>query len=203
MPSKLTALTGIDVLAHAIESYINVKATPYSKMVGIEAIRLVGRYLPQASSNGRNMTARQHMAWASALAGIAIAHANPTLPHALGQAVGGYIHAPHGGSVAACLPEIMKISYMADLESFGEIATAMDPSVSELPMYQRAEKSVEFVERLFRDLDCSVRFSDFGLKEEHIERVTEIAMTGYFTGISLHPRVVDRDEIMRIYRACL
>lgn len=203
MPSKLTALTGIDVLAHAVESFINVKATPYSKMMSIEAVRLTAEYLPRAAANGGNTAARANMSWASTLAGIAIAHSNPTLPHALGQAAGGFIHAPHGGSVAACLTEIMKISYMADLEGFAEIAVAMDPSTSGLPLYDRAEKSVELVERLFRDIGGTVRFGDFGLKEEDIERVTDIAMTGYFTGISLHPKVVDKNEIMRIYRACL
>jgi len=203
MPAKLTALTGIDVLAHAIESYINIRATPFSGMVGIEAIRLVGRFLTEAVANGRNMRARESMAWASTLAGVAIGHANPTLPHALGQAAGGFIHAPHGGSVAACLPEIMKISYMADLQRFGEIAVALDPAAARLPVYERAEMSVVLVERLFRDIDCSVTFGDFGLKEEDIDRVTEIAMTGYFTGISLHPKVVGEEEIKRIYRACL
>ncbi|HEB31222.1 MAG TPA: iron-containing alcohol dehydrogenase [Spirochaetes bacterium] len=203
MPSKLTALTGIDVLAHAIESFINIKATPFSKMVSIEAIRLVGMYLSRAVRNGRNMIARENMAWASTLAGIAIAHANPTLPHALGQAAGGYVHAPHGASVAACLLEILKISFMEDQKSFGEIALALDPSVRDLSPYEKAKESVTLVERLFKDIDCCVRFGDLGLKEEDIHRVTEIALTGYFTGINLHPKTADKEEIIRIYRACL
>ncbi|KKL10165.1 hypothetical protein LCGC14_2558580, partial [marine sediment metagenome] len=203
MPSKLTALTGIDVLAHAIESFINIKATPFSKMVSIEAIRLVGMYLYRAVRNGRNMIARENMAWASTLAGIAIAHANPTLPHALGQAAGGYVHAPHGASVAACLLEILKISFMEDQKSFGEIALALDPSVRDLSPYEKAKESVTLVERLFKDIDCCVRFGDLGLKEEDIHRVTEIALTGYFTGINLHPKTADKEEIIRIYRACL
>ena len=143
------------------------------------------------------------MAWASTLAGIAIAHANPTLPHALGQAAGGYVHAPHGASVAACLLEILKISFNEDQEGFGEIALALDPSVRDLSPYEKAEQSVTLVARLFKDIDCSVRFGDLGLKEEDIKRVTEIAMTGYFTGINLHPKIADKEEIIRIYRACL
>jgi alcohol dehydrogenase class IV len=203
MPPMLTALTGIDVLAHAIESYINIKATPFSKLVGLEAIRIVGKYLTKAVSNGGNTQARAHMAWSSALAGIAIAHANPTLPHALGQAAGGFVHAPHGASVAACLSEVLKISYAADVESFAEIAEALDGSVRDLPLYVKAAKSVEIVDRLLRDIGCTVKLGDFGMKEEDIERITQIACTAYATGIGLHPKVVSEEEIKQIYLACL
>ena len=92
---------------------------------------------------------------------------------------------------------------MADLQRFGEIAAALDPAAAGLPRYERAEMSVTLVQRLFRDIDCRVTFGDFGLKEADIDRVTAIAMTGYFTGISLHPKVVGEEEIKRIYKACL
>jgi 1,3-propanediol dehydrogenase len=143
------------------------------------------------------------MAWASTLAGIAIAHSNPTLPHALGQAAGGFVHVPHGASIAACLPHIIRLSYDADAQSFAELAVALDPSSRDLPTDQRAERSADLFARLFEDINLKVRFSDFGLKAEDIPRVARIALTGYFTGISLHPKQVDAAQIEEIYRACL
>jgi alcohol dehydrogenase class IV len=202
-PPRLTALTGVDVLAHSIEAYINVNASPWARLVSLEAIRRVGVFLRRAVADGTDSEARQEMAWASVLAGMAIAHANPTLPHALGQAAGGYLHAPHGASVAACLPEVMRVSAGAAPRVFAEVAAALDPDTARLSEARRAERCTALVEGLFRDIGVTVRLGDFGLKEEDIERVTQIAMTGYFTGISQHPTQVDAEGIKRIYRACL
>jgi len=202
-PPQLTALTGVDVLAHCIEAYINVSSTPFARLVSLEAIRLSGAWLPRAVAEGSNLEARQHMAWASALGGMAIAHANPTLPHALGQAVGGYVHAPHGASVAACLAAIMRISHEAAPQDFADIAAALEPATTGLPLAQRAARSAVLVEELLERIGVRVRFGELGLREEDIERVTQIALTGYFTGISLHPKKVEKEEIMRIYRGCL
>jgi alcohol dehydrogenase len=143
------------------------------------------------------------MAWASTLAGIAIAHSNPTLPHALGQAAGGFVHAPHGASIAACLPHIIRLSYDADTSSFAKLAEALEPSSRGLPLERRAERCADLFTRLFEDIDLRVRFRDFGLKEDDIPRIAEIALTGYFTGISLHPKQMDAAQIEEIYRACL
>ena len=141
-PPQLTALTGVDVLAHSIEAFINVNSTPFARLVSLEAIRLVGAWLPRAVAGGSDREARQHMAWASALGGIAIAHANPTLPHALGQAAGGFVHAPHGASVAACLAAVMKISHEAAPQDFAAIAAALDPEgAAGLPLGQRAARA--------------------------------------------------------------
>jgi len=202
-PPELTALTGVDVLAHSVEAFINIKASIFAKMVAIEAIRLVGRYLVRAVKDGSDLEARENMAWASTLAGIAIAHSNPTLPHALGQAAGGFVHAPHGASIAACLPHIIRLSYDADHASFAELAVALDPLSRDLPLDRRAERSADLLAELFKDINLNVRFSDFGLKEEDIPRVAQIAMTGYYTGISLHPKQMDGHQIEEIYRACL
>ena len=98
MPPRLTAHTGIDALAHSLESFINVHATPYSDLVARESIRLVARWLPEAVANGENMAARTKMAWAAALGGIAISHAGTTLPHALGQPVSGLVAPPMGAA---------------------------------------------------------------------------------------------------------
>jgi len=202
-PPELTALTGVDVLAHSVEACINIQASPFAKMVGLEATRLVGRYLARAVANGSDREARENMSWASTLAGIAIAHSNPTLPHALGQAAGGFMHASHGASVAACLPHIITVSYGSDPATFAQLADAMDSSGHDLPVAKRAARFADLVGKLFGDINLKVRFSDLGLKEEDIPRVAQIALTGYSTGITLHPKQMDASQIEEIYRACL
>jgi len=202
-PPRLTALSGVDALAHSIEAYINIHASAWVRLVALEAVRLVSTYLPAVVKNGADHEARQKMAWASTLGGMAIAHANPTLPHALGQAAGGYIHAPHGGSVAACLSQIMRLSYPSDPQHFAEIAIAMDANVKNQPMEVQAEQAAVLVEKLFEQIQVKVRFSDFGMQAEDIDKITEIALTGYFTGISCHPKQVTAEDIKQIYRDCL
>ena len=202
-PPRLTALTGVDVLAHSIEAYINVSSTPFARLAAIEAIRLVGAWLPTAVAEGSNPEARQQMAWASALGGVAIAHANPTLPHALGQAAGGFVHAPHGATVAACLAEVMRISHSSAPQPFADVAAALEPSCAGMPLAERAARSAVLVDEMLGRIGARVRFGELGLQEKDLERVTQIAQTAYATGISLHPRKVEKEEIVRIYRACL
>jgi alcohol dehydrogenase class IV len=202
-PPRLTALTGVDVLAHSIEAYINVSSSPFARLVSLEAIRLAGAWLAKAVADGSDPEARQQMAWASALGGVAIAHANPTLPHALGQAAGGFVHAPHGATVAACLAEVMRISHEAAPQMFADIASALDPAAAPLPLAERAARSASLMEGLLDRIGARVRFGELGLRAEDIERVTRIALTAYATGISLHPKQVDEREIQSIYRSCL
>ena len=203
MPPRLTALTGVDALSHAVESYINIHANSYSKMLAIESVKLVSAYLPAAVANGKNKEARAKMAWASTLAGMAIAHVGTVLPHALGQPVSGFCGAPHGGSIAACLAKILEFSFTSDFNRFAEIAEAMDPAVESLPLREKAGKSAELVQRLLKDTNSEVTFSDFGLKEEDIDKVTNIALTAYFMDIGNHPKQATEEDIRRLYRECM
>jgi alcohol dehydrogenase class IV len=203
MPARLTALTGVDAFAHALESYINIHANSFSKIIAKEAIRIAANYLPMAVSNGKNIEAREEMAWASTLAGIAIAHVGPVLPHAMGQPVSGYLGAPHGGTIAACLIKILELSYVSNVEVFAEITETMEPSYKSLSLHEKAERCVEVVQRLFNDIDCTVKFGDFGLKEEDIEKVTNITLNAYFMDINNHPKQVGREDIVRIYKECI
>jgi alcohol dehydrogenase class IV len=202
-PKELTAHTGIDAFAHSVESYININAHSFSKLVALESIRLVTEYLPPVVANGSNKEAREKMAWASTLGGAAIAHIGPVLGHCMAQPVGGFMNAPHGGSIAACLVKVLEFSYIADLEKFAEIAEAMDPSVRDLTLREKAEKCPELVARLFEDIDVKVRFRDFGLKEEDIDKVAHITTTGYAFDLVNHPRTVSEEDLKRLYKECL
>ncbi|MBC7189412.1 iron-containing alcohol dehydrogenase [Candidatus Aerophobetes bacterium] len=86
---------------------------------------------------------------------------------------------------------------------FAEVAEALDPAVRDLPLREKAEKSAELVERLFKDTNSKVSFSEFGLKKEDIDKVTKIALTAYFMDIAAHPKQVTEEEIKEIYRDCL
>jgi len=203
MPPRLTALTGVDALSHCVEAFLANIASPFSGMVSREGIRVITRNLPEAVANGKNKEARAAMAWGSILGGIAIGHAGVGLPHALGQPIGGIANAPHGGSVAACLAEVVEFGYVSSFGLFAELAECFDPSVRDLPLYARAEKSVELIRRFFKYVGVEVKFSEYGLREEDIEKATEVAFAGYGDNIANFPRIATREEVKKLYRKCL
>ena len=111
LPAALTASTGLDALAHAIECYTNNACQPMSAALALEAIRLIGAHLRSAALNGRNRQARYAMMLASTMAGMAM---NPTrlgLAHALAMPLGSWdLKIPHGVAIAVTLPVVMEFN---------------------------------------------------------------------------------------------
>ena len=203
MPERLTASTGFDAFAHAYESFMSLKSTPYTRMVAMEAMRIIVDNLPRAVENGKNEQARLQMSWASALAGSAIAGIGVTLGHSLGQPVGGILGAPHGESVAACTVAVTEMSCLSNVEVFASVARLFDPSIDDLPINRQAKKCAGLIKEFLDDIRLNIRFSDFGMTEADIDKAADIALTGYYFDILCHPRSVTREDIIAIYRACM
>ncbi len=110
MPKKLTATTGIDAFAHALESLINIsKQSPISELVSYEAMKIIFENLPKVIDQPNEIKFRRNMAWASTLAGIAIAHRGTTTTHAIAETLGGLIKIPHGEAVSiSTIPVLTK-----------------------------------------------------------------------------------------------
>ncbi|WP_300383251.1 bifunctional acetaldehyde-CoA/alcohol dehydrogenase [Clostridium sp.] len=111
MPRGLTAASGIDVLVHAIEAYVSVLASEYTNGLALEAIRLVFKYLPQAYDEGQtNIKAREKMAHAASIAGLAFANAFLGICHSMAHKLGAFHHIPHGTANALLLNESIKFN---------------------------------------------------------------------------------------------
>ncbi len=109
-PKGLTSASGIDVLTHAIEAYASIMATDYTDGIALKAIDLVFKYLPTAYADGTNIEARDRMANASTLAGMAFANAFLGISHSLAHKLGAFHHVPHGVANALVLNEIMRFN---------------------------------------------------------------------------------------------
>ena len=204
MPSRLTASTGFDAFSHCLEAYISNASTPFARMVAHEGMRIISKALPVAVKNGGYIDARTEMAWGSLLGGAAISTVGAVLPHAMGQPVGGFCNAPHGETIAACMVEILK--YGCDeskLHLFADIADILDSSYSLRTIKQRAAACPELVASFLSQIGLNVRFSDFGLSVSDIDKVTDIAMTGYYFDIQCHPKKIDERDIKELYRRCI
>lgn len=111
MPKGLTACSGIDVLVHAIEAYVSIMASDYTNGLALEAIELVFRYLPIAYSEGsNNMEAREKMAHASSIAGLAFSNAFLGLCHSMAHKLGSFHHIPHGMANSLVLIEVIRFN---------------------------------------------------------------------------------------------
>src|SRR5699024_11681094 len=107
-PTGLTCASGIDVMTHAIEAYVSIMASDYTDSLALKAIKLVFDYLPRAYQNGNDVEARDHMANASCMAGMAFANAFLGVNHSLAHKLGAFHHIPHGTANALVLTEVMR-----------------------------------------------------------------------------------------------
>ena len=107
-PKGLTCASGIDVMTHAIEAYVSVMASDYTDSLALKAIKLVFDYLPRAYRNGNDVEARDHMANASCMAGMAFANAFLGINHSLAHKLGAFHHLPHGLANALVLTDVMR-----------------------------------------------------------------------------------------------
>jgi alcohol dehydrogenase class IV len=121
----------------------------------------------------------------------------------MGQPAGGLKGMPHGASVAACLVKVIEFTYASDVEKFADIAAALNPTVESLPVEKQAENCSRLIEDLLGKINVTTRFGDYGITEEDIDKLTEIAMTGYYFDILCHPKKVTEEDIKSLYRQCL
>lgn len=111
MPKGLTAASGIDALTHAIEAYVSVLASEYTNGLALEAIRLIFKYLPQAYQEGaENIKAREKMAHASTIAGMAFANAFLGVCHSMAHKLGAMHHVPHGVANGLLINEVIRFN---------------------------------------------------------------------------------------------
>ena len=110
-PKGLTACAGIDVLVHAVEAYVSVMASEYTNGLALEAIRLVFKYLPDAYNEGTtNIKAREKMAHASCMAGMAFSNAFLGINHSMAHKLGAFHHLPHGMANSLVMKEVIKFN---------------------------------------------------------------------------------------------
>ena len=111
MPKSLTAASGIDVLVHALEAYVSVLASEFTNGLALESIRLVFKYLPVCYLNGaENVKAREKMAHAASMAGMAFANAFLGVCHSMAHKLGAFHHIPHGVANAVLIKEVIKFN---------------------------------------------------------------------------------------------
>jgi alcohol dehydrogenase len=205
LPRDVTRNTGIDVLFHAMESFIANVATPFTDLFSREAMRLVVENLGRAMENGGDLEARSRMAWANTIAGISIGEGKSSTVgiHALGHSVGGQTDAPHGLTMAAVGPAYMRATWDADAARYAEVTRILGYGKKGSSDEELARRSPEALERTLEKFGCRVTMADLGVKESMIEAMTDSAFKTMSGCLNCSLKPLSREHVVRLYRESL
>ncbi len=188
-PPTPTAHSGIDALVHAIEAITarhftlmpasDVVHRAYegafelTQMLGLEAVRLIGRSLVRAFRDGSDQDARDDMALAALLAGMAFSNSGVAVVHALEYPIGVLTHCSHGEGNGLLLPHVMRFNLDSRPKEFARIASALQSSVTDQTIrgegeLRAAQDAVDLVVQLQHDLKIRTRLRDLGLSQEQL-----------------------------------
>lgn len=131
LPPKMTAATGVDALAHAVESITGAQANPLSDALAREAIRIIAKWLPVAYGDGSNAEAREQMILASTFAGMAFTNGLVHLGHSIGHTLGAKFHIPHGIGCGIALPEVIEYTSKTEYKKVRMICECLGADVKE------------------------------------------------------------------------
>ncbi|MFK3792608.1 MULTISPECIES: iron-containing alcohol dehydrogenase [Pseudomonas] len=199
-PRHVTAASGVDALVHGVEAYLSLNASPITDSLALGAIRLIARALPKAFANPANLEAREDMATASLMAGMAFGNAGVGAVHALAYPLGGRFHMSHGVSNALLLPYVMTWNKMACVERMQDIAAAMGVRTARLSASEAADRAVEAMADLCAAVEIPAGLRGFGVPEEAIPAMAREA-AGIERLMRNNPRRLSPADIEQIYRA--
>ena len=201
LPASLTAATGMDALTHAIEGYITKGAWALSDMFEIEAIRMISRSLPTAVAEPSNPVARDAMAVAQYVAGMAFSNVGLGLVHGMAHPLGSLFDIPHGVANALLLPTIMEWNMPACLDKYPAIAEAMGVNISGMTREEAAQAACDAVKALSIKVGIPQRLSEIGISEKDIPALAGQAIADVCT--PGNPRDVTIDDITELYTKVL
>lgn len=198
IPAGLTAATGMDALTHAVETYVSVDANPVTDAVAMQAIKLCANNLRQAVANGGDVKARENMAYASLLAGMAFNNGNLGYVHAMAHQLGGQYDLPHGVANAMLLPVVEEYNIISNPQRFADIAEFMGENIDGLSVMDAAQKAVDAMRRLATDIGIPTSLKEMGVKEEDFELMAENALQDGNAGSN--PRKGTKQDIINLFR---
>lgn len=200
-PKALTAATGMDALTHAIEAYVSTAATPITDACAIKAIELIAQNLRIAVYQGSNMHAREQMAYAQFLAGMAFNNASLGYVHAMAHQLGGMYDLPHGVCNAVLLPHVQVYNATVAADRLKDVAKAMGMDVENCTDKDGAYMAIDAIVELAEDIGIPSGIKELGAKEKDIPKLAENALKDA-CGLT-NPRQATFEEICEIFKAAM
>jgi acetaldehyde dehydrogenase/alcohol dehydrogenase len=214
VPPSVTADTGMDVLTHAIESYVSVMANDYTDGLAMKAIQLVFEYLPKAYKNGNDELAREKMHNASTIAGMAFANAFLGINHSLAHKLGAEFHIAHGRANTILMPHVIRYNakkptkftsfpkynhFRAD-ERYAEIARMLGLPAKDTE--QGVESLAQAIIKLAKELNIPMSIEACGIDKKDFEAKVDLLADRAFEDqcTTANPKLPLVTELAEIYR---
>lgn len=200
-PAALTAATGMDALTHAVEAYVSTAATPITDACALKAVALIAANLRRAVADGKDLEAREQMAYAQFLAGMAFNNASLGYVHAMAHQLGGFYDLPHGVCNAVLLPHVEAFNAPVAAARLAEVARAMGAELGGLDEAAGAERCLAEIRKLAADVGIPAGLAQLGVKAGDIPTLAANALKDA-CGLT-NPRPADQVEIEAIFRGAL
>jgi alcohol dehydrogenase len=200
-PPALTAATGMDALTHAVEAYVSIAATPITDACAIKAIELIAENLQPAVANGANLQARDQMAYAEYLAGMAFNNASLGYVHAMAHQLGGFYNLPHGVCNAILLPAVCEFNAIAAAKRLGDVAVALGEQIDGLAPLDAAAKGIAAIRKLSKSIGIPAGLKELGVKEADLPTMAENAKKDACQ--LTNPRTATLQQVVEIYKAAM
>ena len=205
LPAHTTAATGIDAMVHAIEGYAsaNKNNNPISKMIAVEALKLLGGSIEKAVFEGSNIEARGNMLLGAMLAGKSFANSPVAAVHALAYPIGGTFHVSHGLSNSLVLPYVLRFNSVDNkaTKDYSELAPFLFPDIDTSKGSQAICKEfIDRLENLSKKLGLPQKLREVNIPKEACKKMASDAMKQTRLLVN-NPREVTENDALNIYEA--
>jgi alcohol dehydrogenase class IV len=200
LPPNWTAWGGMDVLTQLIESYVSKKAQPIPEALALYGIPLVANNLLPAYKTGTDLGAREKMALAALLSGLALANSGLGAAHGLASALGAYCPLPHGLACAMLLPAVMELNIESNIEKFARIGEALTGSRDYKSPSQAAGAGIRFVRELLSSLDISSNLRNYGIEPDMVQLLVTASFGSSMSG---NPKDLSTDDLTTLLQKLL
>lgn len=206
LPPQITAMTAMDAMTHAVESFTCVAANPISDAYASAAVRKISENLLRVMDKPSDANARLELAQASTMAGIAFSNAMVGMVHSLGHSLGAVCHLPHGLCMNLFLPYVLEYNMDVNGDRIGELLLPLAGAdvYAATPRHERAQKTIATVralrDELFERCKLPRTLKETGkVQESQLERIADLAIND--GSIVFNPKEADRDELLGVLRA--
>ena len=194
LPPFLTAITGMDTLVHAIESFTSKNSYRMTELLALEAIRDAAWALPRAVKDGKDIDAREAMMRAVVAASLAFSNTRLGNVHAMALPLGGWCHVAHGTAVAVLLPHVMEFNRSAAPDRYAAVGEALGAT-------QDPKAAVDHIFRLNETIGIPMHLGPLGVDQGAIPSMAKDAMLS--GNILVNPRTTTQPDIEALYKAAL
>lgn len=197
MPREVTATSGFDAFAQALEGYLSGSENPMGNFCAQEALRIITATLPRVLENGDDLDLRAAMSWADTLGAVSVATNAVLTAHVLGMVLGGRYHLPHGRAVAVVTVAALRHSRPQAISKLANIARLMGCS-RELSDEALADWAIDAIEKLIHTVGLDKNLKNYGVPEKDFPKIAEEVKANFSMRLDVDPVKKDVDDLVWI-----